>query len=156
MRRAMAVKAGGSWTADAVQSVTLAFDERHRRRIRMTDDGGTPFLLDLADAVQLSDGDGLMLDDGGVIEVRAAPEPVADIQCRDANMTARIAWHLGNRHTPLQVLANGGLRIADDHVMVAMARGLGATVSCTCAPFQPEAGAYAARHGDQPGHGHDH
>ena len=152
MRRAVEVKTSGTWSAAAIQSVTLPYDQRHRRRIRMIDDGGDAFLLDLADAVMLSDSDGLILDDGGLIEVRAAAEPVADIQCRDAIMAARIAWHIGNRHTPLQVLGDGALRIADDHVLVAMVAGLGATVTRRDAPFQPEAGAYAKGHG----HSHDH
>jgi urease accessory protein len=102
------------WTDDPAATVTLAFDDRHRRRIRMSDDSGGEFLLNLADAVLLSDGDGLLLDDGGIIAVRAAEEPVADIQCRDVAHGVRVAWHIGNRHTAIQVLDGGRLRISDD------------------------------------------
>jgi len=154
VRRATAVLSSGSWPADAVVGeVTLAFDERHRRRLRMTDDAGEPFLLDLAKAVVLGDGDGLELDGEGYIRVRAAAEPVADIRTASAAQTARLAWHIGNRHTPVQVLGDGTLRIRDDHVLVAMLEGLGATVIRRVASFAPEAGAYAAAGA---GNGHDH
>ncbi|MHA1598265.1 MAG: urease accessory protein UreE [Alphaproteobacteria bacterium] len=154
MRHATDVKTSGTWTQAPVSSVTLTFDDRHKRRIRMQDDGGEAFLLDLPDAVLLVDGDGLVLDEGGIIAVQAASEPVADIQCRDATHASRIAWHIGNRHTAIQVLDDGRLRIADDHVLVAMVEGLGARVLRHAAPFQPEPGAYA-RPTDS-GHGHDH
>ena len=133
--------------------MTLAFDERHRRRIRMTDDAGVPFLLDLAKAMVLGDGDGLALDGDGYIRVRAAAEPVADVRAATAAETARLAWHIGNRHTPVQVLADGTLRIRDDHVLVAMLEGLGAFVTRRLASFTPEPGAYA---GTGDGHGHRH
>ena len=149
MRRAVAVTRSGSWTGEAAGSVTLPFEDRHRRRIRMTDDSGEQFLLDLADAVRLADGDALVLEGGGVIVVRAALERVADLHCDDASDALRLAWHIGNRHAPVQVLADGALRIAQDHVLVAMAKGLGAEVLERIAPFQPEGGAYAS------GHGHD-
>jgi urease accessory protein len=154
MRRARQVKAPGSWPAEAAAaSVTLAFADRHRRRIRLTDDAGEAFLLDLEEARMLRDGDGLVLEGGGVIRVRAAAEPVADIRCGSAAALARIAWHIGNRHVALQVLEDAracALRIADDHVLRAMVEGLGARVVRRRAPFQPEPGAYAA------GAGHDH
>ncbi len=150
MRRAVHVKLSGSWpTGATVASVTLAFEDRHRRRIRLADDGGEDFLLDLEAPVLLADGDGLVLDDGGIIEVRAADEAVADIQCADGMHAARIAWHIGNRHTPVQVLGEDALRIGDDHVLVHMAEGLGGEVTRRLAPFVPEPGAYA-------GSGHEH
>lgn len=161
MQRAFEVKPRGTWCPPAgrslgARSVTLAFDERHRRRIRMTDDDGAAFLLDLPDAVLLADGDGLVLEDGTMIAVHAADEAVADIHCDDAATVARIAWHIGNRHTPLQVLESGALRIHDDHVMVEMVQGLGASVTRLSAPFEPEGGAYAAGHGVGHGGGHGH
>lgn len=156
MRRATAVLSAGNWSADAaVGEVTLASDERHRRRIRMTDDAGEPFLLDLAKAVVLANGDGLALDGDGFIRVRAAPEPVADVRAATTAEMARLAWHIGNRHTPVQVLADGTLRIRDDHVLVAMLEGLGAFVTRRLAPFTPEPGAYAGA-GAGDGHGHDY
>lgn len=154
MRRAVAVKRSGSWTGEPAGSVTLPFEDRHRRRIRMTDDSGEHFLLDLADAARLADGDGLVLDQGGTIVVRAALERVADLHCDDPAAALRLAWHIGNRHTPVQVLADGVLRIAYDHVLIAMAEGLGATATERAAPFQPEGGAYAPSGAH--GHGHDH
>ncbi len=155
MRRAVSHHPAGSWAADtAVASVTLPFEERHRRRLRLTDDSGEAFLLDLEHAVRLGDGDGLALADGGFVAVRAAEEAVYDIRCRDWVHTARLAWHVGNRHTPVQVLADGGLRIRRDHVLKDMLEGLGAEVTETVAPFEPESGAYASGHAH--GHAHSH
>lgn len=153
MRRAIERLAAGHWgAAEAIGTVTLAFDDRYRRRIRLTDDAGEPFLLDLTDATRLADGDGLRVEGGGVIAVRAADEPVADAHGGTPAETARIAWHLGNRHTPIQVLPDGGVRIRHDHVLVAMLRGIGATVTELQGPFTPEPGAYEATGG----HGHHH
>jgi urease accessory protein len=157
MRRAIAHHGKGHWPPqEPVATVTLAFDDRFRRRIRLDDDDGEPFLLDLPDAVMLGDGDALSLDCGGLIEVRAAPEPVADIRTGSPQLKSRIAWHLGNRHTPVQVLGSGDLRIRDDHVLVEMAEKLGASVHRHDATFTPEPGAYAGEHQGQHGHGHHH
>jgi urease accessory protein len=136
---------------DAVAQVTLPFNERHRRRFRMADDQGRAFLLDLAETSRLEDGDGLVLESGGVILVRAANEDVLDIACDDSATLARIAWHLGNRHTPVQVLGSQGLRIAYDHVLEHMVQTLGAQTRRHGAPFTPENGAYA-----EVGHSHGH
>ena len=136
-------------------TVTLDFEDRYRRRIRLHDDDGTPFLLDLTEATRLADGDALAVADGGYIRVCAADEPVADVRCRDLTETARVAWHIGNRHIPVQVLADGALRIRDDHVIVDMARRLGAEVEQKTAPFAPEPGAYTQSNGHSHGHGHD-
>jgi urease accessory protein len=144
MRRAIAVYSSGNWNSnDTVSTITLVFNERHRRRFRMTDDQGEPFLLDLSHATLLNHGDGLALEGSGFIRVQAAAEPVADAQCHSMEHTARIAWHIGNRHVPVQVLEGGILRIQDDHVLVDMLKGLGAQVTCHSAPFAPESGAYA-------------
>lgn len=160
LRRATAVRSAGSWpTDDAVCSVTLDFDQRHRRRIRLTDDDGHPFLLDLAAATRLCDGDGLCMADGSWMLVVAAAEPVADIRAKPNRLLTRIAWHLGNRHTPVEIRPNGSLRIRQDHVLVAMVEGLGGTVALGEGPFSPEGGAYdhggGHAHGDGHGHGHD-
>ncbi len=152
MRRAVEYLPAGGWPqCDCVGTVTLAFNDRHRRRIRMTDDVGEAFLLDLADAVRLADGDGLGLEGGGIVRVAAAAEPVADVVCATAEDCVRIAWHMGNRHTAVQILAARTLRILDDHVLVNMAEGLGGEVSRNRAPFAPEPGAYAVG-----GHNHEH
>jgi len=153
MRRAVEKLAAGHWLlSEAVATVTLDFDDRYRRRIRLTDDSGAPFLLDLADATRLDDGDGLRIEGGGIIAVRAADEPVADAGGDTPAQTARIAWHLGNRHTAIQVLPDGRVRIRRDHVLVEMLRGIGATVTELNGPFTPEPGAYESLGG----HGHHH
>ncbi len=104
MRRAITVHHRGHWPADAAtDTVTLAYLDRHRRRIRLVADSGETFLLDLPRAHHLAEGDGLELDGGGFVRVRAAAEPVIEIEAEDHVALLRIAWHLGNRHLPLQV-----------------------------------------------------
>ncbi|MDP2698917.1 urease accessory protein UreE [Thalassospira sp.] len=164
MRRAIEhIAVSHASPAEVRGTVTLAFADRHRRRIRLTDDTGEAFLLDLPHAVRLGDGDRLRLDDGGVIVVIAAPENVLTITCAGPVAASRIAWHIGNRHTPMQVLRDGRLRIIDDHVLREMVIGLGGVVDAEIAPFDPERGAYhgkaaaaESRHGHGHGHGHDH
>jgi urease accessory protein len=170
MLRATSVKAKGSWSGDVADTIVLDFDERHRRRVAMQGVQGMEFLLDLPEAVMLRGGDALALEDGRLIEVVAAPEPLAEIRCKDPAAQVRVAWHLGNRHLPTQILGNK-LRIRRDHVIEEMVRGLGAGVVEIEAPFDPEGGAYAAGaadphehhhgahdhgHHDHAGHGHDH
>ena len=140
-------------TSEVRGTVTLVFSDRHRRRIRLHDDAGGAFLLDLPHAVRLADGDRLRLVDGGVIVVRAADEPVLTITAAGPIATAKLAWHIGNRHTPVQVLDDGRLRIIDDHVMRDMIVGLGGVVENEIAPFDPLNGAY---HGLGGAHGHSH
>jgi urease accessory protein len=159
MRRATRAMAKGAWEAGRqVATVTLGFDDRYRRRLRMTDDAGEPFLLDLERATVLAEGSGLLLTDGGIIAVHAAEEAVLDVACEDQALAARLAWHVGNRHTPLQVLADGTLRLRDDPVRASMLQGMGADVVRRQAPFDPEAGAYAASRHDreQARDAHDH
>lgn len=124
-------------------TVTLTYDQRYRRRIRMCDDAGEAFMLDLDRPRLLADGDGLVLAEGGVVRVCAGEEPVIDVPVKTAAEAARLAWHLGNRHTPVQILDDGTLRVRDDPVIAAMLSGLGAGVTCRRASFIPEAGAYA-------------
>ncbi len=151
MRRAISVHTRGHWPDEAaIDTVTLPFLDRHRRRIRLVADSGAPFLLDLARAQHLAEGDGLELDNGGYIRVRSAAEPVIEIAADGPQDLLRIAWHLGNRHLPLQAL-EGRLRIRDDHVIAAMVEGLGGHITRLDAPFDPEIGAYAGA-----AHGHDH
>jgi len=143
MRRAIAVYPRGRWPEDRmVDSVTLAYLDRHRRRIRLVADSGEAFLLDLPRAQHFADGDGLELDTGGYLRVCAAPEPVLEIEAADGASLLRIAWHLGNRHLPLQVVGDR-LRIREDHVIAEMVSGLGGRIIHGDAPFDPEFGAYA-------------
>lgn len=151
MLRAVAVRGRGAWSAEAVDTVVLDYDARHRRRIGMRGVRGLQFLLDLPETVLLRGGDALELEDGRLVEVLAAPEPLAEIRAADAAALARLAWHLGNRHLPIQVVG-ARLRLRRDHVVEEMLRGLGARVAEIEAPFDPEGGAYAAGH--DPGHAH--
>jgi urease accessory protein len=155
MRRAVAVHPRGQWPEDRmVDAVTLAFLDRHRRRIRLVSDSGSAFLLDLPHARHLADGDGLALDGGGYIRVCAAAEPVLEIETADRASMLRIAWHLGNRHLPLQVVGDR-LRIREDHVIAGMVSGLGGRITRREAAFDPEFGAYAGpAHGHHAGHEH--
>jgi urease accessory protein len=119
----------------------------------MTGTRGLEFLLDLETAVALRGGDALMLEDGRLVEVVAAPEPLIEIRGTDPGHLVRLAWHLGNRHLPTQIMAKG-LRIRRDHVIEEMVKGLGARVIEIEAPFDPEGGAYAAPHEAPHAHGH--
>jgi urease accessory protein len=147
MIRATQVMGQHHWAQPAADTVVLDFDDRHRRRMAMTGTRGLEFLLDLEAAVALRGGDALVLEDGRLIEVVAAPEPLLEIRGGDPSHLVRIAWHLGNRHLPTQIMGKG-LRIRRDHVIEEMVKGLGARVIEIEAPFDPEGGAYA------PGHGH--
>lgn len=154
MIRATQVLGQHRWTEQAVDAVVLDFDDRHRRRRVMTGTRGLEFLLDLETAVALRGGDALVLEDGRLVEVVAAPEPLAEIRCRDSHHLVRVAWHLGNRHLPTQVMGKS-LRIRRDHVIESMVQGLGARVIEIEAPFDPEGGAYAggpAHAAGQPSH----
>lgn len=153
MIRAMAVLTGKA--AGATDFVLLDYDARHRRRVAMRTDGGLDFLLDLPKAVALRHGDGLLLDDGRVVEVRSAPESVVDIAAGGPAELVRIAWHLGNRHLPTQLLGRR-LRIRRDHVIEELVERLGGRLLPQEAPFDPEGGAYGV--GGTQGHdqGHDH
>ena len=146
MRRLTKAAPAGSWpAAEATGSVTLGFDDRNRRRIRLVTDRGEPVLLDLAKAERLAEGDGLGFEDGGWLVVHAADEDVLDIVAADPEHLARLAWHLGNRHLPTEILPER-LRIRYDHVIEDMLHRLGARVSRRRAPFQPEGGAYGGHH----------
>src|ERR1700730_8409750 len=144
MQRAVPAHPRGQWPeAAAVDAVTLVYLERHRRRIRLLADSGTAFLLALPRAHHLADGAGPELDSGGYVRVRAAPEPVIEIAAPDRASLLRIAWHLGNRHLPLQVVGER-LRIREDHVIAEMVSVLGGQITRREAAFDPEFGAYAA------------
>ncbi|TSJ61974.1 urease accessory protein UreE [Starkeya sp. 3C] len=156
MIRARQVLPAGSWdVATAADRVVLPHDGRYRRRIAMRGEGDVAFLLDLDEATRLKDGDGLALEDGRTVAVVAAEEPVAEIVARDAHHLARLAWHLGNRHVPAELLADR-IRIARDSVLEEMARGLGASVDVVEAAFEPEGGAYEAAEAHGHHHEHDH
>lgn len=149
----------GHWPKEkAAGSLTLDFDSRHRRRIRLTADEGEDVLLDLPKAIAMADGDGLQLEDGRWLRVQAAAESVVEIRHRDPHQLARLAWQLGNRHLPTEIREQV-LCIRPDHVIEQMLRGFGAELKNVQAPFQPEGGAYSGHdhshsHGDN-GHHHE-
>ncbi len=156
MNRIDQILPAGTWDLSAATDIVLIdFDRRHRRRIALTTEGGAEILLDLPKAVRLRDGDGLPVE-AGVIRVQAKPEPLLEIHAHDDGELVRIAWHLGNRHLPVQLLGDR-IRIRADHVIAEMVEGLGGHVDDIEAPFDPEPGAYAAGGGGHHHHGdHDH
>lgn len=146
--------AAGEWLATLESgTITLIYADRCRRRVRLMDDAGTPFLLDLVRPARLADGDGLVLADGTIIRVIAAPEPLTEAIATDTRHLARLAWHIGNRHVPAQIVDDRRLRTAHDTVLEQMLRGLGAETRSITAPFHPEGGAYATL---AAGHHHGH
>lgn len=152
MKRVTEIKPAGAWNAaSAADRVVLDAGDRNRRRIVLTGEKGTSFMLDFAAPVSLRDGDGLLLDDGSIVLVSGANEPLLEVAGPNAFETVRLAWHLGNRHTDVQIVG-GNLRIRFDHVLEDMLRGLGARVEGLTAPFDPEP---ASPHGHGH-HGHDH
>ena len=160
MKHVSTILSGAQWDAAAAADVViLDADERHRRRIVLTGEKGTRFLLDLPEAVSLRNGDGLVLDDGTIVRVEGKPEPLIEVSAADASALARLSWHLGNRHTEMQIVGEK-LRIRRDHVLEEMLNNLGATLHPVDAVFEPERGAYghdhSHDHGHSHGHGHDH
>jgi len=155
MLRATHVIPAGDWDGAPADTVTLDYDQRHRRRMAMTGVGGLGFLLDLAEAIPLRDGAGLRLEDGRIVAIVAAPEPLAEITADSAPELMRIAWHLGNRHLPAQLEATR-IRIRRDHVIEHMVEHLGGSIAHVEAAFDPEGGAYGGGHAHADGHGHDH
>ncbi|HYL20014.1 MAG TPA: urease accessory protein UreE [Burkholderiales bacterium] len=139
-----------SWDGELV----LPFELRQKSRLRTTLASGEEVGLFLERGDLLRGGDFLRGEDGRVIRVVARDEQVLDIFCDGTEALARVAYHLGNRHVPLQV-GDGWLRIAADHVLRQMVEGLGAKVVVRDAPFEPEAGAYAGGHSHEapPTHG---
>jgi len=144
MRQATQWHRAGAWPEhEAAGTVTLSYADRCRRRIQMSDDSGMGFLLSLQRAVRLADGDGLQLEAGGYLRVVAGAEPLVEATAQDAQHLAKLAWHIGNRHVPAEIVDGLSLRIVADSVLEAMLRQLGADVRRIEAPFAPEGGAYA-------------
>jgi urease accessory protein len=134
--------------------VVLAFDQRQKSRGLARLESGEEVAVALPRGTVLRGGDLVVASDGRVVEVVAPPEPLLHVSCDSPAALARAAYHLGNRHVPVQV-GDGWLRLAVDHVLGEMLRGLGASVVTIEAPFEPEAGAYGThhRHDNESGHG---
>lgn len=133
----------------------LPFELRSRSRFRARLVSGEEVGVQLTRGQILRGGDRLLMEDGRVVEVRAAPESVSTVRTPDARLLARAAYHLGNRHVALQI-GDGWLRYGHDHVLDDMVRGLGVEIIAEQAPFEPEAGAYQAEHGHSHGHAAEH
>jgi len=129
--------------AQAAGRVSLAYEHRQRSRQRARLDSGEEIGMVMPRGEILRGGDRVLASDGRVFEVVSAPEKLLHIE---APSLARIAYHLGNRHVPMQI-GDGFLRIAEDHVLENMLRGLGASVARVEAPFEPEPGAYPSKSG---------
>jgi urease accessory protein len=141
---------------DIADWLTLDHGARHRRRMAMTGDSGLSFLLDLDRAAVLDDGDALRLEDGRLIAVKAASERLIEIRTGNPLRLMQVAWHLGNRHVPTE-LTHDAIYIAEEHVLIEMVRGLGASATLVERPFRPERGAYEAQGGYlHGGHSHDY
>lgn len=157
MRRITAVEHTHEAAGDRVR---LDHDQRTRRRMVYTTEGGAAILLDMPRPVRLRDGDGLRLEDGALVRVEAMPEALIEIHAHSTEQLVRIAWHLGNRHLPTQLLPGadvGTLRIRHDHVIAEMVEGLGGHCRPVLAPFDPEGGAYEGAGGQHHHHDeHDH
>jgi urease accessory protein len=153
MQSASIHRPAGHWPKEKAEgSLTLDFDARHRRRIRLITDQGEDVLLDLPKAVAMADGDALQLEDGRLLKVRAAAETVVEVRHKEPNQLMRLAWHLGNRHLPTEI-RDQVLRIRPDHVIEEMLHRFGAELVKVQASFQPEGGAYSD---DGHDHNHDH
>lgn len=138
----MAVEPAGKWSPSREAGRLLAdFDQRFRRRVLHTTEAGWTFLLDLPAPARLRHGDGLVLDNGDIVRVVALEEDLVDITTFDDRALVVLAWHLGNRHLPVQAMRHS-LRIRANPVITDMLEGLGATVTPVCAAFDPEPGAY--------------
>lgn len=142
----------GAWAGPPADQVTLDYDGRHRRRIVLTGASGQEYLLDLAEATHLRDGDGLQLPSGGVVQIVAKPEPLLEVRASSPEALLRLAWHIGNRHLAAQVFPDRIL-IRRDHVIAHMLEHQGAQVREAEAAFDPEGGAYHEDHGTHD-HGH--
>lgn len=137
---------------DAALQVTLAYDDRKRSRLRTRTDDGRELIILVPRGTLLDQGMLLGTECGAVVRVRAAHELLSTVAAADPLALARACYHLGNRHVPVAI-GPGWVRYQHDHVLDDMVRGLGLTVVCERAPFQPEPGAYG---GHRHGHGHDH
>jgi urease accessory protein len=136
-------------------TLSLPIHKRIKSRLRVELDNGEEAGLFIQRGITLRCGDLLSTDDGFIVKVVSADESVSTVRTDDAHLLTRVAYHLGNRHVPLEV-GSGYVRYLHDHVLDEMVEGLGAKVICEQAPFEPEAGAYGGSHGHGHSHGHSH
>jgi len=136
-------------------TVILDYAQRNAQKIAVTGVKGGTFEIELQQPVHLRTDDLLVLDDGTLVEVVAAPEPLIEARAADIAGLSRLAWHLGDRHVPVQVLANR-IRVQHAPAIEVLLKSLGAKLTMIEAPFEPEGGAYASSHGHDHDHAHDH
>lgn len=141
------VQSPGEWS-DAADRCLLSYEDRFFRRRKLTGEGGLSFVVDMEQTTNFDHGAAFVLADGRLVEIVAAPEPLLAVTGPDL---ARLAWHIGNRHTPCQI-EDARLLIRDDPVIGHMLEHLGATLMKVTEPFTPEGGAYG--HGRT--HSHEH
>jgi len=153
LRVVRVVSSAQSDSARHIDSVMLAPDQRRLQSAHLTGVNGTLIGLMLPEPVMLRMGDAFELDDGSFVDIVIQPEPLVEARGNDLTHLARLAWHLGDRHVPVQVLTNR-LRLRRDDALEAMLAALGARLTPIEAPFDPEGGAYATH--AAPGHGHHH
>ena len=153
MQRAISVVRKAAVKQDrVVETLTLNHEDRNRRRVALKGDGGRDILLDLDKPTALNDGDAVKLEDGSLVLIKAAAQKLIEITAENPLRLARVAWHIGNRHTPAEITASA-IYIEHDHVLAEMVRGQGCAMTDVERPFQPERGAYDHDHADC---GHDH
>ncbi len=155
MLRATTIVRKAAVKADKIAgTVVLAHDDRQRRRAVLKTASGLEFLLDLDKATALGDGDALKLEDGRLVAVEAAVQDLLEVRAENPLRLMRVAWHIGNRHTPAEITADA-LYIEDDHVLADMIRGQGCSITKVNRPFKPERGAYDHAGHDHAGHDHE-
>jgi urease accessory protein len=164
-RTTSVVAAADRGNRPVIDTVILDYAQRNTQKIAVTGAKGGTFEIDLDRPARLRTDDLLLLDDGSLVEVVAAPEPLIEARATDVSALARLAWHLGDRHVPVQVMLNR-IRVRRDATVEALLESLGAKVAMIEAPFEPEGGAYASSHGhahhdydhgdDHHGHSHGH
>ncbi|WP_186418939.1 urease accessory protein UreE [Bosea sp. CS1GBMeth4] len=158
MQRAISVVRKAAVKQDrVVETLTLDHEDRNRRRVALKGDGGRDILLDLDKPTALNDGDAVKLEDGSLVLIRAAAQKLIEITAENPLRLMRVAWHIGNRHTPAEITTDA-IYIEHDHVLAEMVRGQGCTMSEVERPFQPERGAYDHDHANcgHEHHGHHH
>ncbi|CAN7739638.1 urease accessory protein UreE [Bosea sp. LjRoot9] len=155
MLRATSVVRKAAVKADKiVETLTLDHEDRNRRRLALKGDGGLDILLDLDKPTALGDGDAVRLEDGRLVVIKAAAQSLLEIRAENPLRLMRLAWHIGNRHTPAEI-SGDAIYIENDHVLAEMIRGQGCAMNAVTRPFQPERGAYDHGH-DHHDHGHEH
>lgn len=152
MRAARVIAAGTRHGHAIIDTVILGFEQRQSPRGSVTGTKGTQIEIALAQATRLRTDDLLVLEDGNAVEVVAQAEPLIEARAVDLSALARLAWHLGDRHVPVEVLPNR-IRMRRDPAIETLLKNLGAKTAIIEAPFEPEGGAYAAQ---SHGHVHDH